>query len=39
VESTVEGVVPKTAEQAMENFRSYVVFLASKSYNNEHVGG
>jgi hypothetical protein len=38
VERTIEGGVPKAAEQAMENLKWYVVFLVP-SYHNAHVGG
>ena len=40
VEGTVvNGVngVPKAAEQAMENLKSYVVFRALKGYHKRHV--
>ena len=34
---TVVNGVPKAAEEAMENFQSYVVFLALKGYHMEHI--
>ena len=34
MERTVVSGVPKAAEKAMENLKSYVVFPASKGYNN-----
>ena len=37
VERTIVSGVPKAAEEAMENLKSYVVFRALKGYYNEHV--
>ena len=37
VEWAVVSGVPKTAEEAMENLKSYVVFRAPKGYDKEHV--
>ena len=34
MERTVVGGVPKVAEKAMENLKSYVVFSAPKGYHN-----
>ena len=36
-EVQVRGDVPNTAKEAMEDFKSYVVFRAPKGYNKEHV--
>ena len=37
MERTVVSGVPKAAEEAMENLKSYVVFLAPKGYHKEYV--
>ena len=37
VERTVVSGVPKAAEEAMENLKSYVVFLAPNGYHKLHV--
>ena len=37
LERTVISGVPKAAEEAMENFKSYVVFRSPEEYHKEHV--
>ena len=37
VERAVVSGVPKAAEEAMENLKSYVVFRAPKGYHKEHI--
>ena len=37
VERTVVTIDPKGAEEAMEKFKSYVLYSAPKGYHKEHV--
>ena len=37
MERTVVSGIPKAAEEAMENFKLYVVFRVPKEYHKEHV--